>query len=107
MKEDYIVHLKPKKTFRVELKILGLVEMSVSEKKKLVERGLKEFNVNPKFRELLSWILDESNKIHQKKMKEIIKKIKDEMTNHDHDPDNLTSYCAGLRWVLEDCMKEL
>jgi hypothetical protein len=78
MTEDYIVPFKPKKTFKAELKILGLVELSANEKKKLVEDGLKEFHVNSKFHDLLCLILDESDKIHQKKLEEIMKEFEKE-----------------------------
>ena len=36
--------------------------LSVEEKKELVEQGLKEFSINPKFRKLLSWLCEEFDK---------------------------------------------
>ena len=77
MTEDYIVPLKPKKKFKAELRILSSVEMTMNEKKKLVEQGLKEFYINEKFRDLFAWILDEAERLHKEKMKDLLKELEE------------------------------
>lgn len=40
-------------------------------KKELVEQGLKEFSINPKFRKLLNWLCEEFDKKYERKMDEM------------------------------------
>jgi len=47
--------------------------LSNQEKKELVEQGIKEFSINPKFRKLLNWFIDEMDKVYEKRLNEQIK----------------------------------
>ena len=42
---------------------------SIEEKKKLVEQGLEQFCINPKFRNCLEWFVDEIDKIYDNERK--------------------------------------
>ena len=42
--------------------------LTTEEKMKLVETGINEFAVNPKFKELLIWLCEEFDNAYEKKM---------------------------------------
>lgn len=42
---------------------------TVEEKKKFVEEGIKEFAINPKFRDMLNWLIEEMDKIYEQQIK--------------------------------------
>ena len=39
------------------------------QKKEMVEQGLKEFSINPKFRQMISWLCEEFDKAYDAKCK--------------------------------------
>lgn len=45
--------------------------LKAEQKQKIVEQGLEQFCINPKFRDCLKWIIDELDKVYEKKLKSV------------------------------------
>lgn len=47
---------------------------SIEEKKKMIEQGIQQFHINPKFRDCLKWFVDEMDKVYDKQLEKYIGK---------------------------------